>query len=123
MSATGADERLRRALEIFRALLELPPEAREARLRSECEGDEVLHLQVQRMCAVDRSEAALDRGATALLPDRGPDPRLGRIVGPFRLDAVLGEGGMGTVFRASRISGGFAQQVALKLIRGGVDGS
>jgi tetratricopeptide (TPR) repeat protein len=122
MSTTTADDRLRRALEIFRALLELPTEARDEHLRRCCEGDDELQAQVARLCAADRSEAALDRGAAALLPERGPDPRLGRTIGPFRLDAVLGEGGMGTVFRATRVAGGFEQQVALKLIRGGVDG-
>ena len=46
----------------------------------------------------------------------GEDPWLGRQVGPFRIEGVLGHGGMGTVYRAARV-GDFEQQVALKLTR------
>ena len=37
-------------------------------------------------------------------------------VGPFRLLERIGAGGMGVVFRAERVDGGFEQQVALKLL-------
>lgn len=46
-----------------------------------------------------------------------PESRLGQNVGPFQLDAVLGSGGMGEVYLASRRDD-FAQTVAIKLLRG-----
>src|SRR5439155_14420188 len=36
-------------------------------------------------------------------------------LGPYRLDALLGEGGMGVVFRATRDAGG--EPVALKILK------
>lgn len=49
------------------------------------------------------------------------DPMIGRIVGPYLLESELGRGGMGTVYRASRIDGEFSQIVAIKLIKRGMD--
>jgi len=42
----------------------------------------------------------------------------GQRIGPFRIERELGRGGMGVVYLAQRVDGGFAQQVALKLVRG-----
>ncbi len=39
-------------------------------------------------------------------------------LGPYRLIRELGAGGMGTVFLAERVDGGFTQAVAIKLLRG-----
>ncbi len=47
--------------------------------------------------------------------------RVGSEIGPYRLTALLGRGGMGAVFAAERSDGSFSQRVALKLIRGGGD--
>jgi serine/threonine protein kinase len=43
------------------------------------------------------------------------EPRPGDAVGPYRIEQLLGEGGMGRVYRAVRADG---QPVALKLVRG-----
>ncbi len=39
------------------------------------------------------------------------------VFGPYQCDAVLGAGGMGTVYRAHRTDGQFRQQVAIKVLR------
>jgi serine/threonine-protein kinase len=41
----------------------------------------------------------------------------GARVGPYRIVAVIGRGGMGEVYRAERADGQFEQQVALKLVQ------
>ncbi|OZC02035.1 serine/threonine-protein kinase [Rubricoccus marinus] len=51
----------------------------------------------------------------------GHDPQIGTQVGAFRLDQLIGEGGMGRVYAASRADGAFQQQVALKLVKRGMD--
>lgn len=43
--------------------------------------------------------------------------RIGQRIGAFRLVKVIGHGGMGVVYLAERVDGGFEQRVALKLIR------
>ena len=48
---------------------------------------------------------------------RGADERLGTRVGPWRLEARIGSGGMGHVYRAVRDDGLYDQQVALKIVR------
>ena len=46
-----------------------------------------------------------------------PDAFAGARVGPYRLDALVGEGGMGCVYRAHRADGAFEQTVAVKVVR------
>ena len=55
------------------------------------------------------------RRALAALADAGA-PGGGR-VGPYRLGALIGEGGMGRVYRAHRADGAFEQTVAVKVVR------
>ncbi|BDC51443.1 hypothetical protein F183_A37590 [Bryobacterales bacterium F-183] len=43
----------------------------------------------------------------------------GSMLGPYKLLEVLGEGGMGVVYRAERADGELTQQVAIKVVRGG----
>jgi serine/threonine-protein kinase len=45
----------------------------------------------------------------------------GQTIGPYRLLATLGRGGMGTVYAAERIGGVHGHRVALKLLRRGMD--
>jgi len=46
-----------------------------------------------------------------------PDAAAGAVVGPYRLLAAIGQGGMGTVWRAERLDGTPRRAVALKLPR------
>lgn len=52
--------------------------------------------------------------ALAETGELGPGSR----IGPFRIERAIAAGGMGAVYLASRIEGGFNQQVALKVIIG-----
>jgi len=46
---------------------------------------------------------------------RGPDPLLGKILGGYKLNEVVGEGGMGKVYRATQLS--LHRDVALKVLK------
>ena len=47
------------------------------------------------------------------------DPNLGRRIGPYRVERLLGRGGMGVIYLAVR-EDDFEQRVALKLVRAGL---
>src|SRR5690606_13069066 len=49
-----------------------------------------------------------------------PGARPGTLVGPYRLERLLGEGGMGQVWLAARADGLYQRRVALKLLRPGL---
>jgi hypothetical protein len=60
------------------------------------------------------------RASTAAAAAREPDPDerlIGTRLGPYRVEAIAGHGGMGAVYRASRDDAEFRQQVAIKLVR------
>jgi len=52
-------------------------------------------------------------------PEATTHPRAGDQVGPFRLEQMLGEGGMGTVWLADQVDGRVRRKVALKLLKPG----
>ncbi len=56
----------------------------------------------------------VDREARTRVSESVPDPFVGRVVAGYRVESVLGRGGMGTVYRALQISLGRA--VALKIL-------
>src|SRR5687768_17974874 len=53
--------------------------------------------------------------------DSSESSMIGRTVGAYRLDEEIGRGGMGAVYRATRVDGEFDQKVAVKLIKRGMD--
>ena len=103
--------------------LELEPAEREDYLRAACGGDAALLAAARRLLAASERAGPLDRP----LPDlagtlaRGAGSSVAepndRRVGSWRLIEPIGSGGMGRVYRAERIEGGFDQVVALKLLR------
>jgi len=98
-------------------LFELDPGTRARRLEA---------LRAQEPDLADELEAlvALEEGRESFLaepvmaPHRGVLP--GGEVGPYRLERLLGEGGMGQVWLAARADGLYQRRVALKLLRPGL---
>ena len=109
----------RRAADLFADALDLAAPEREALLNDSGIDPEVV-AEVRSLLAVhDGAEAGvlapLERPHLA-----SPEDLVGRTVGPWRLDGVLGVGGMGVVYAAARVAGGFEQAAALKRVRPGV---
>ena len=109
-----------RALQLMRAALDISAADRGAWIARECSDSPALAEEVERLLALDADSAGpLDRSLAehAAAGEFAADPRIGRQIGPYVLRDVLGRGGMGVVYRAERNEGGFAQTVALKLLR------
>ncbi|TXH63365.1 protein kinase [Piscinibacter sp.] len=100
----------RDALALFDAALDLAAPEREAWLAQHCAGNEALR---DRVLALLRSDAASD----LLGVETGPAAELPAQIGPYRLEELIGSGGMGSVYKASRNDGLFEQTVAIKFVR------
>ncbi|MGC4028689.1 MAG: protein kinase [Steroidobacteraceae bacterium] len=110
---------LQRALEVFDQVVDLAGAERDTRLAALCAGDAVLHERVQAMLDADaRPGEPFARIHDGLLPDAAAeqDTMLGRTIGPWKIIAVAGSGGMGTVYEVQRADGAYAQRAALKLV-------
>lgn len=107
-----------RALALFEAALDQPSDAREAFVRAEAGGDEALAARVLKLLSFDESAASLIRtgGAGEDAADHPPPER----IGAYRIVDLIGQGGMGAVYRAERDAGDFEHEAAIKIIRPGV---
>ncbi len=115
-----------RVKEAFNRALDLPPESRPsylARIRAE---DPELGREVGSLLSQDSRPASLFAGpafevAAELIASDAQEDWRGRRIGAHRLLHCLGRGGMGTVYLAERADKHFQKQVAIKLIRRGMD--
>lgn len=110
--------RWRQIREHFHACLELPREERIPFLDSSCREDPELREEV-------RSLLVCHEDPRTLLPDRIGDPSSpppdGRI-DRYELIDLVGQGGMGVVYRARRADGTYEEEVAVKLLHGDLVG-
>ncbi|MEO8276623.1 MAG: serine/threonine-protein kinase [Thermoanaerobaculia bacterium] len=116
--------------------LELPAGERPERLRQLEIAQPAIARELADLLRADAVESSfLDRAASPVIGSDG-DPASGGEVAPERLEGVLrpparlgpwriheqlGQGGMGTVYRAERADGAFEQDVAIKILRRSVD--
>jgi len=108
----------RRAKDVLDQILDAPATRRDALLHELCNGDRLLRDEVASLLAAHRQAATFLSHPVA---DEMEDPFLGRSLGPYRLAARIGAGGMGVVYRAEREDGAFRQEVAVKIMRRGLD--
>jgi len=107
---------------LYMGAAELRPEELSDYLQRECP-DQNLRLEVASLLEYSSGElasadAAIASTAAAAAQEPDPDERLiGARLGPYKVEAIAGHGGMGAVYRASRDDAEFRQQVAIKLVR------
>ena len=92
---------------IFFGALERPAHEREAWVREAAAGDAGLEEQVRSLLRANDAATAAE----------APPP-----IGPYRLERILGRGGMGEVWLACRADQQYEKKVAIKLVRPGVGG-
>ena len=109
-------ERERLALLHLEDALTWPPDEREQRLLDAIGHDTVLLTEVRELL---RAAQSVDDALPTALPIgmRGADAPPPLEIGPYRLKGLLGQGGMGSVYRAERADGAFERTVAIKLMR------
>jgi eukaryotic-like serine/threonine-protein kinase len=133
MNQPNAHAALEAAIAWFERLIELSPDERMLRLNQLRVTDADLALRVEQLLAADaREHGLLEVGLAAIAPGalrhaarETDEPAAahcaGEVVGQWRLLDILGSGGMGEVWRAQRHDGQYEQQVALKLLKRGMD--
>ncbi|MDH5830538.1 serine/threonine-protein kinase [Luteimonas sp. M1R5S18] len=110
-------ERWQRLSPLLDALLELDEAARASSLASLREDDPQLADDLEELIAL---EAGGDDFLNEPLIAPNPGVQAGASVGPYELERMLGEGGMGQVWLARRADGLYQRRVALKLLRPGL---
>src|SRR6266545_3730972 len=117
--------------QIFQSALDCELQERPTFLASACGGDAALQQRVESLLSLDREHedflkspvfelSAADVATRVLEEDEEPS-LLAQHIGPYRIIREIGRGGMGAVYLAARDDGQYDQQVAIKLIKRGMD--
>jgi tetratricopeptide (TPR) repeat protein/predicted Ser/Thr protein kinase len=112
---------------LFEQALGMPSGERESFLRDACGDDRDLREEVLQLLAYDAHYdgqeesdllSALQSQAASVVAD---EPAAGLILGSWRVEREIGRGGMSVVYLGSRADGAYRKQVAIKLIKRGMD--
>ena len=110
-------ERWQRLSPLLDALLELSSDARSEHLAALRREDSALADDLQSLLTMEEDAGDFLAEPVVELPNGA---RPGGRIGPYRLDRLIGEGGMGHVWLAMRADGLYERKVALKLLRPGL---
>ncbi len=119
-----AGARWRQIEVIFDAALALPEAERRAFVEQACADDPQLLAEVDSLLASAAGATRELRGVVARgarrMEQEGTSKQIGRRLGAYRLETLIGEGGMGAVYLASRDDTEYDHRVAIKILRQGL---
>ena len=110
-------ERWQRIEELYHAAYARPPGERAAFLEDACRGDDALRREVESLLTDSREDGFLDapsQQTTTYAVAPAPPDLTGHSLGGYRLEALLGAGGMGEVYRSRDEK--FGRDVAIKIL-------
>ncbi|MEM1269586.1 MAG: serine/threonine-protein kinase [Bacteroidota bacterium] len=116
-------ERWTELKDLVAAALELPPEKRESFVEERCNGDSVLQREALELLGVADEPHILDKTGIRLpslgsAEEKEPAQDLKDVrLGPYLVGDVLGQGGMGRVYRGRRVDETYERDVAIKVLR------
>jgi eukaryotic-like serine/threonine-protein kinase len=119
-------ERWKQVEAVLERALELPSEEWPAFFNRSCNGDEELRREVESLIEAQASAGSfIDRPSRFfsgdMLADQDPLIQPGELIGPYRVVREIGRGGIGAVYLAERADEQYQKQVAIKLIKRGMD--
>jgi serine/threonine protein kinase len=106
-----------RADALLDELLELPEATRLSQLHELRGEDPMVLAEVESLLLAARAAGAFLDAAHIPSPDVIPDAAVGMRLGAWHITRLIGRGGMGEVYEATRADGNFEQRVAIKLLQ------
>jgi serine/threonine protein kinase/tetratricopeptide (TPR) repeat protein len=112
--------------EIFSQALERQPEERSTFLRQACGGDDALRAEIESLLSsFDGASTFLEEcPAAALLSAQSQlltEKMAGKRIGAYRILCEIGQGGMAVVYLGERDDQNYRKQVAIKMVKPGID--
>src|SRR5438094_3181514 len=113
------DERWEKVIDLFQSAIERAPEERAAFLDESCHGDEGMRREVESLLTShERAENFIEVPAFEVAPELATTdsagPLVGKLIGHYRIESLIGIGGMGEVYLAR--DEGLGRKAALKLL-------
>ncbi|MEO5717452.1 MAG: serine/threonine-protein kinase [Chthoniobacterales bacterium] len=115
-----------RLQEIFLAAVDLPLGERAAFLKEKCGDDAGLRQEVEALIAFDGQTDDFTEQVESAIPENlfaneESEPLVGRHFGAYQIVREIGRGGLGTVYLAERADEEYRKEVAIKVVRRGLD--
>jgi len=111
---------------VFEQALEVPDEKRVEFLKNNCNGDDELRREVESLLSSHAQAGSFIDKRSLFFSDEevGENSEIlspGELIGSYRILRGIGRGGMGAVYLAERADQQYEKQVAIKLIKRGMD--